>query len=46
MLVRHCHKLFSMAFPTLFPSGAAEFVDVRMRSVDFGDYIEHLIKHK
>jgi hypothetical protein len=37
--------LLSLAFPTLFPYGEAEFVGSRVRSVKFAEYIEHLIKY-
>ena len=36
--------LLSLAFPTLFPHGEAEFVNARVRRVDYSMYIEHLMK--
>ncbi|RFU33151.1 hypothetical protein B7463_g3183, partial [Scytalidium lignicola] len=38
--------LLSLAFPTLFPTGKAEFLTPHIRSVDYAMYIEHLIKYK
>lgn len=37
--------LLSLAFPTLFPYGKAEFVVSCVREVKFADYIKHLIKY-
>ena len=37
--------LLSLAFPTLFPRGEAEFVTPRPRSIGFSAYIEHLMKY-
>jgi len=37
--------LLSLAFPTLFPTGEAEFVTPRLRHVSYADYIEHLMKY-
>ena len=37
--------LLSLAFPTLFPYGVAEFVTPRIRQVKYADYVEHLIKY-
>ena len=36
---------FSCAFPTLFPTGAAEFLDARQRSVTIGNYFQHLMMY-
>ena len=33
----------SCAFPTLFPTGAADFVAPRQRSVTIGNYFKHLM---
>lgn len=38
--------LLSLAFPTLFPYGGAEFTIPRQRSVSYKDYIRHLMKHE
>ncbi|KAJ5171639.1 hypothetical protein N7492_004232 [Penicillium capsulatum] len=38
--------LLSLAFPTLFPYGEAEFLQQRERKVEYSDYIRHLIKHE
>lgn len=38
--------LLSLTFPTLFPSGEAEFLTPRIRSVNYAPYIEYLIKYK
>uniref|UniRef100_A0A4E9ER58 ATP-dependent DNA helicase n=1 Tax=Gibberella zeae TaxID=5518 RepID=A0A4E9ER58_GIBZA len=35
----------SLAFPSLYPNGAAEYVTPRIRSVSYKDYIERLIKY-
>ena len=34
---------FSLAFPTLFPTGAAEFLGQRHNSVTVGYYFKHLM---
>lgn len=39
-------QLLSMAFPTLFPKGSAEYVLPRERKVEYAEYIRHLIKHE
>ena len=36
---------FSMAFPTLFPSGAADFLGERCNQVTIGNYFTHLLKY-
>ncbi|XP_011404395.1 PREDICTED: uncharacterized protein LOC105313003 [Amphimedon queenslandica] len=36
---------FSIAFPTLFPTGAANFNGIRMNSVTVGNYFTHLMKY-
>ena len=38
--------LLSLAFPTLFPLGAAEYTLPRMRSVPYEQYARHLMKHE
>ena len=38
--------LLSCAFPTLFPSGQAEFVLARERTVDYKAYLEHLLRYR
>ncbi len=35
-----------MAFPTLFPNGAASFHTSRQREVSFKDYVKHLMRYK
>lgn len=37
---------FSMAFPTLFPTGAADFLGQRTNKVTIGNYFTHLLKYK
>ncbi|KAH7460893.1 hypothetical protein FOMA001_g19400 [Fusarium oxysporum f. sp. matthiolae] len=36
--------LLSMAFPTLFPRGQADFVEPRLRSIKYADYIQHALR--
>jgi hypothetical protein len=36
-------RLFTMAFLTLYPTGAADFNSPRLRRVDLGDYARHLL---
>ena len=36
---------FSMAFPTLFPTGAADFLGQRCNQVTIGNYFTHLLKY-
>jgi hypothetical protein len=36
-------RLFAMAFPTLYPTGAADFNCPRLRKVDLSDYARHLL---
>ena len=36
--------LFSLAFPTLYPDGQADFVEPRLRSITYQDYIEHAMR--
>jgi hypothetical protein len=38
--------IFSVAFPTLFPNGAAEFITPRMQEIGLRDYIRHLLLYK
>ena len=37
---------FSMAFPTLFPTGAADFLGQRCNQVTIGNYFTHLMKYR
>nr|OQO27419.1 hypothetical protein B0A51_07870 [Rachicladosporium sp. CCFEE 5018] len=37
-------KLLSLAFPSLYPEGAAEYLEPRTHSISYSDYIKHLIK--
>ena len=36
----------SCAFPTLFPTGAADFVAPRPRTVTIGNYFKHLMQYR
>ena len=36
-------RLFAMAFPTLYPTGAADFNCPRLRKVELADYARHLL---
>lgn len=36
-------RIFAMAFPTLYPTGQADFNTPRLRKVDLNDYIQHLM---
>ena len=36
--------LLSLAFPTLFPQGRAEFVKTRLRSIEYAEYIKHALR--
>ena len=36
---------FSMAFPTLYPTGAADFLGQRCNQVTIGNYFTHLLKY-
>ncbi|KJK85038.1 hypothetical protein H633G_11133 [Metarhizium anisopliae BRIP 53284] len=38
------HALLSLAFPCLFPDGRADFVEPRLRSIGYKDYIEHAVR--
>ena len=38
-----CEGYFSCAFPTLFPTGAAEFLAPRLNNVTLGNYFKHLM---
>jgi hypothetical protein len=40
------YALLSWAFPTLYPQGRAEFVESRLRDVNYPEYIRHLLLHK
>jgi hypothetical protein len=37
-------RIFTMAFPTLYPTGRADFNTPRARKVDLKDYAQHLIR--
>jgi hypothetical protein len=37
-------RIFAMAFPTLYPTGQADFNTPRLRKVDLNDYAQHLIR--
>jgi ATP-dependent DNA helicase PIF1 len=39
-------RIFAMAFPTLFPTGDADFNTSRSRSVSLKDYAQHLLRWK
>jgi hypothetical protein len=36
-------RIFTMAFPTLYPTGQADFNEPRIRKVDLNDYARHLM---
>ena len=36
-------RIFTMAFPTLYPTGRADFNCPRLRSVSLSDYARHLL---
>src|ERR1700722_833303 len=36
-------RIFAMAFPTLYPTGRADFNTARLRKVDLNDYARHLM---
>lgn len=36
-------RIFTMAFPTLYPTGRADFNSPRLRTVSLGDYARHLL---
>ncbi|KAF5139524.1 hypothetical protein E5D57_003320 [Metarhizium anisopliae] len=38
------HALLSLTFPCLFPDGRADFVEPRLWSIDYKDYIEHAMR--
>jgi hypothetical protein len=38
--------LLILAFPTLYPHGEAEFCQPRERSVEYAQYIEHLLRYR
>ncbi|KAJ6436452.1 ATP-dependent DNA helicase PIF1 [Purpureocillium lavendulum] len=38
------HALLSLAFPCLFRDGRADFVEPRLRSIEYKDYIEHAMR--
>jgi ATP-dependent DNA helicase PIF1 len=39
-------RIFAMAFPTLYPTGQADFNTSRVRKVALNDYIRHLLCYK
>ena len=39
-------RIFAMAFPTLYPTGAADFNAPRLRKVDLRDYAHHMIRYQ
>lgn len=39
-------RIFAMAFPTLYPTGAADFNTPRVRKVDLRSYAQHLIRYQ
>ena len=39
-------KTLSLAFPTLYPTGAADLKSPRRRTVEYSAYIEHLMRYK
>ncbi|XP_044715978.1 ATP-dependent DNA helicase PIF1 [Hirsutella rhossiliensis] len=41
---RRSHALLSLAFPCLFPDGRADFVEPRLRSIEYKKYIEHAMR--
>lgn len=36
----------AMAFPALFPDGAGDFYQPRLRKVELGEYFQHLIRFR
>jgi len=38
-------RIFAMAFPTLYPTGAADFNTPRLRKVDLRDYAHHMLRY-
>ncbi|KAF6517107.1 hypothetical protein HZS61_002668 [Fusarium oxysporum f. sp. conglutinans] len=40
----HSQALLSLAFPTLFPRGQADFVEPRLRPIKYADYIQHALR--
>ncbi|KJZ70268.1 hypothetical protein HIM_10349 [Hirsutella minnesotensis 3608] len=36
--------LLSLAFPTLFPLGQADFIEPRLRPIKYADYIQHALR--
>ncbi|KJZ70452.1 hypothetical protein HIM_10154 [Hirsutella minnesotensis 3608] len=36
--------LLSLAFPTLFPRGQADFIEPRLRPIKYADYIQHALR--
>ena len=39
-------SLLSLAFPTLYPHGEAEFCHPRLRDVSYAEYIEHFLNYR
>jgi hypothetical protein len=42
----HSQALLSLAFPTLYPRGEAEFISPRIRSIGYYNYIRHAIQYR
>jgi hypothetical protein len=38
-------RIFAMAFPTLYPTGRADFNSARERKVDLNDYARHMMRY-
>jgi hypothetical protein len=39
-------RIFAMAFPTLYPTGKADYNNPRIRKVALNDYAQHLMRYK
>lgn len=39
-------RIFAMAFPTLYPTGQADFNTPRIRKVELRDYAQHLLRYQ
>ena len=37
--------LFSLAFPTLYPRGEADYIEPRLRPISYQDYLEHAMRY-
>ncbi|EXU95371.1 PIF1-like helicase [Metarhizium robertsii] len=40
----HSQPLLSLAFPTLYPEGKADFTEPRLRSITYQDYLAHAMR--